>query len=235
LAQIEPDQRHFDASGTVQSMIEAVIWDFGGVILTSPFEAFARYEREIGLPDGFIRKVNATNPDDNAWAQLERNEVDVAGFGMLFESEARAISDHPSVTKISGEHVIALLAGEVRPQMVEALRRCRATGLPIACLTNNIVATGNDRATKRGNQIADVMSLFDHVVESSKIGVRKPEPGAYLATCELLGVEPASCVFLDDLGINLKPARALGMTTIKVVDPDDALDELSAVLGIALR
>jgi putative hydrolase of the HAD superfamily len=229
-------RHHFDDSGTVLSVIEAVIWDFGGVILTSPFEAFARYEREIGLPDGFIRKVNATNPDDNAWAQLERNEVDVAGFGLLFESEARAISDHDAVTKISGEHVIALLAGEVRPQMVEALRRCRAAGLPIACLTNNIQTPGDGPGgSERSKQISEVMSLFDHVVESSKIGVRKPEPGAYLATCELLGVEPAACVFLDDLGINLKPARALGMTTIKVVDPDDALDELSAVLGITLR
>jgi putative hydrolase of the HAD superfamily len=217
-------------------MIHAVIWDFGGVILTSPFEAFARYEREIGLPDGFIRKVNATNPDDNAWAQLERNEIDVAGFGLLFESEARALSDHSATAKITGTHVIELLAGEVRPQMVEALRRCRAAGLPIACLTNNIVATNDGAsATARSKQVAEVMALFDHVVESSKIGVRKPEPGAYLATCELLGVEPAACVFLDDLGINLKPARALGMTTIKVVDPDVALDELSDVLGFALR
>jgi putative hydrolase of the HAD superfamily len=217
-------------------MIQAVIWDFGGVILTSPFEAFARYEHEIGLPEGFIRKVNATNPDGNAWAQLERNEIDVAGFGLLFESEARAISDHPAVAKVSGTHVIELLAGEIRPQMVEALRRCRAAGLPIACLTNNIVAVReHDRATARSKQVADVMALFDHVVESSKIGVRKPEPGAYLATCELLGVEPSACVFLDDLGINLKPARALGMTTIKVLDPDVALDELSGVLGFNLR
>jgi putative hydrolase of the HAD superfamily len=230
------DQRNLCRSTTVGSMIEAVIWDFGGVILTSPFEAFARYEREIGLPEGFIRKVNATNPDGNAWAQLERNEVDVTGFGLLFEAEARAISDHPSVTNISGAHVIALLAGEVRPQMVEALRRCRAAGLPIACLTNNIHGGGAGSTNRhRIEQVYEAMSLFDHVVESSKIGVRKPEPGAYLATCELLGVEPAACVFLDDLGINLKPARALGMTTIKVVDPDDALDELSAVLGIALR
>jgi putative hydrolase of the HAD superfamily len=215
-------------------MIQAVIWDFGGVILTSPFEAFARYEHELGLPEGLIRQVNATNPDANAWAKLERAEVSVAGFAKLFEAEARALSDHPAVTDVSGSRIVELLAGEIRPQMVEALRRCRAAGLPIACLTNNISGAGTGDDERRA-MVADVMALFDHVVESSKIGARKPEPAAYLATCELLGVEPAACVFLDDLGINLKPARALGMTTIKVIDPDDALDELSTVLGFPLR
>jgi putative hydrolase of the HAD superfamily len=215
-------------------MIEAVIWDFGGVILTSPFEAFARYERELGIPEGFIRSVNATNPDDNAWAKLERAEVDVAGFGRLFENEAKALSKDPAVAAISGRRVIELLSGEIRPQMVEALRRCRAAGLPQACLTNNISGVGS-RNVDRQAALDDVMAIFDHVVESSKIGVRKPEPAAYLATCNLLGVEPSACVFLDDLGINLKPARALGMTTIKVIDPNVALDELSAVLGISLR
>jgi putative hydrolase of the HAD superfamily len=215
-------------------MIEAVIWDFGGVILTSPFEAFARYERELGIPEGFIRSVNATNPDDNAWAKLERAEVDVTGFARLFKKEANSLSNDPAVSAISGNRVIALLSGDVRPQMVEALRRCRAAGLPQACLTNNISGVGR-RDDARQREIDTVMSLFDHVVESSKIGARKPEPAAYLATCELLGVEPSVCVFLDDLGINLKPARALGMTTIKVVNPDEALDELSQVLGLELR
>jgi putative hydrolase of the HAD superfamily len=214
-------------------MIQAVIWDFGGVILTSPFEAFARYERELGLPVGFIRTINASNPDENAWAKLERAEVDVAGFAALFEREARDLSEDSDVSGLSGERVVELLAGDVRPQMVEALRRCRSAGLPQACLTNNIRGAGTSASDRRA-EVDDVMALFDHVVESSKIGVRKPEPAAYLATCDILGVEPSVCVFLDDLGINLKPARALGMTTIKVVDPDTALNELGAVLGINL-
>jgi putative hydrolase of the HAD superfamily len=220
-------------SDTVPTMIEAVIWDFGGVILTSPFEAFARYERELGIPVGFIRSVNATNPDDNAWAKLERAEVDVDGFARLFEKEARTLSNDPTVSAISGARVIGLLSGDIRPQMV-ALRRCRAAELQQACLTNNISGVGT-RNAERQAAIDDVMNIFDHVVESSKIGARKPEPAAYLATCELLGIEPAGCVFLDDLGINLKPARALGMTTIKVADPSAALDELSELLALSLR
>ena len=75
--------------------IRAVLFDFGGVILTSPFEAFARYEAANGLPDGFLRAINARNPDDNAWARLERNEVDMAGFC--------AIS--PMTPNLNGQHV----------------------------------------------------------------------------------------------------------------------------------
>jgi putative hydrolase of the HAD superfamily len=220
-------------------VITAVIWDFGGVILSSPFEAFARYEAEIGLPTGFIRTVNATNPDANAWAQFERNDVSLDEFAALFEGEAISLAAATELTpniagRVSGHRVIEMLSGSIRPEMVAALRACRRNGIPIACLTNNIV-TGAAIDDERSRQVAAVMSLFDHVVESSKIGARKPEPRAYEITCSLLGVSPHECVFLDDLGINLKPARALGMTTIKVVDPADALRELEAVLGFPLR
>lgn len=211
-----------------------MIWDFGGVILTSPFEAFARYERQLGIPEGSIRKINATNPDTNAWALLERSDVSLDQFAALFEGEAREILGSDG-SKISGHRVIELLAGEIRPQMVEALHRCRKAGFPIACLTNNISGKKAEGDDERQRRVTEVMTIFDHVVESSKIGARKPEPAAYLATCEVLGVEPTACVFLDDLGINLKPARALGMATIKVIDPDVALDELSELLGVDLR
>jgi len=204
-------------------VIRAVLWDFGGVILTSPFEAFARYEIEAGLPDGFIRRVNATNPHTNAWARLERGELDLAGFADTFEAEARLLGG-----ELSGARVLELLAGEVRPEMVEALRRCKEEGFALACLTNNI-ANGEERP-----DAAEVMALFDVVIESSKLGVRKPEARFYELACETLGVAPSECVFLDDLGINLKPARAMGMTTIKVDTPAQALDELAAVVGITL-
>ncbi|MGY6499390.1 MAG: HAD-IA family hydrolase [Acidimicrobiales bacterium] len=214
-------------------MIRAALFDFGGVILSSPFDAFARYEHEAGLPPGLIRDINATNPDDNAWAKLERSEVDLDGFASLFESEA-AERGH----QVDGRAVIALLGGSVRPEMVEALRRC-GERLKTAMLTNNFVSgrTGDPTAdpTGRTAQIAEIMGMFDVIVESSKVGVRKPDPRFYEIACEQLAIDPTEAVFLDDLGINLKPARALGMTTIKVVDPDDAIDELEHVVGFALR
>ncbi|MFP4513578.1 MAG: HAD-IA family hydrolase [Acidimicrobiales bacterium] len=214
-------------------MVRAALFDFGGVILSSPFEAFARYERANGLPEGLIRRLNATNPDDNAWAKLERSEVDLAGFAELFEAEARAIG-----YEVDGRAVIGLLGGEVRPAMVDALRRC-SERLSTAMLTNNFVSgMGDDTEadpTGRRAQIAQIMGLFDVIVESSKVGVRKPDPRFYEIACEQLGIEPSEAVFLDDLGVNLKPARAMGMTTIKVVDPDDAIAELETVVGFSLR
>lgn len=213
-------------------MTKAVLWDFGGVILSSPFEAFNRYEREIGLPPDFIRQLNARNPDSNAWARMERSEVDLDGFARLFEAEAREMGQ-----KLSGHHVLKIISGEVRPQMVEALRRVR-TRYRIACITNNMPTgegPGMAREPERVKQIEAIMSLFEHVVESSKIGMRKPDPRIYQHACSLLGVEPADCVYLDDLGINLKPAKALGMRTIKVDDPDKALAELESIIGMELR
>ena len=208
-------------------MIRAVLWDFGGVILTSPFAAFERYERELGLPAGFIRRVNATNPHDNAWARLERSDITVTEFVVEFEREADSLGG-----SLSGQRVVELLAGDIRPQMVTALGRLRGAGYAQACLTNNVA---NGDAGDQRPEVREVMDLFDLVVESSKLGVRKPEPRFYELACEQLGVGPPACVFLDDLGINLKPAREMGMTTIKVDDPDVALGELEAVVGLALR
>jgi putative hydrolase of the HAD superfamily len=208
-------------------MIEAVLFDFGGVILTSPFEAFSKYEAEIGVPDGLLRGLNATNPDANAWARLERSEVSIDEFCALYEEEAAAAGH-----AIDARRVLEALAGELRPEMVEALRRCSAQ-LKTACLTNNFVTTPGH--VDREPQMAEVMALFHVVVESSKVGVRKPEPRFYEIACELLAVEPGECVFLDDLGINLKPAAAMGMTTIKVVDAEQAITDLESVLKLDLR
>jgi putative hydrolase of the HAD superfamily len=212
--------------------VRAVLFDFGGVITTSPFEAFARFETERGLPPGFIRSVNATNPDDNAWARLERSAIGVDEFDEQFAREARSLGGD-----VRGRDVLALLAGDVRPAMVEAVRRCHdhhRTGL----LTNNFVV-GGESVEHDGGPSADlfgsVLQHFDAVLESSRVGVRKPDPVFYELACDRLDIEPPEAVFLDDLGINLKPARALGMTTIKVDDPDDAIAELEQVLGIELR
>lgn len=211
---------------------QAVLWDFGGVILTSPFEAFRTYEREAGLPEDFIRMLNARDPDTNAWAKMERSEVGLAEFVALFEAEAEAHGH-----KLDGWRVLKAISGDIRPQMVEALRRCKAS-FRVACITNNMKhgeGPGMARSPEKAAAVAEVMALFEHVVESSKLGFRKPDPRIYRHACELIGVPPERCVYLDDLGINLKPAKALGMRTIKVGDPDQAIAELEAIVGIPLK
>jgi putative hydrolase of the HAD superfamily len=208
----------------------AVLWDFGGVILSSPFEAFNHYEARVGLPRDFIRSVNATNPDTNAWARLERNELNPAQFDEAFATDSRALGH-----EVRGANVLALLAGEIRPEMVAALDAVKSAGFKTACLTNNVVGTdveANVMNSDRAVALAAVMARFDAIVESSKVGVRKPEPRFYEIACTLLDVHPNECIFLDDLGINLKPAAAMGMHTIKVVHPGTALAELATVTGL---
>jgi len=246
-------------------VIRAALFDFGGVIVDGPFEAFAAYEREHELPEGLIRRINATDPDTNAWARLERGEVDPDGFAQLFEAEARDLGH-----AVDGRQVLSLLSGSVagtgdatvgrlRPAMVEAVRRC-SQHLVTGLLTNNFVpadapllgrgdgAAPADRSGSSGSRrpsdptgslgasgvFAEVLGLFDGVIESSRVGVRKPDPRFYEIACALLEIEPAEAVFLDDLGINLKPARAMGMLTIKVGDPSVALAELEQVVGFPL-
>ncbi len=209
--------------------IRAAFFDFGGVILSSPFDAFNGFEERHGLPRDFIRVINSTNPDTNAWARFERNEVAFDEFCDLFEAECRE-QGH----EVAARDLMPLLAGEVRPAMVEAVRRCRQH-LVTACLTNNWVSFDDFPTDARAGGRDDVLSLFDHIVESSKLGVRKPDPRFYELACETCGVEPQEAVFLDDLGVNLKPAREMGMVTIKVDDPDVAIAELEQVVGFALR
>jgi putative hydrolase of the HAD superfamily len=228
--------------------IQAVLWDFGGVFTSSPFEAFNRYEAEIGLPRDFIRRVNTRNPQHNAWARMERAEIGLDEFARDFEAEARALGAElaadgggpglpAALQALSGRRVIELLGGALRPEMVQALKRVR-TRFRVACITNNMptghgpaMSFGGDRAA----ELAGVFALFEHVVESSKLGLRKPDPRIYRHACALLGVDPGACVYLDDLGVNCKPAREMGMRTIKVEGATQAIDELQALLGIRLR
>src|SRR5271170_3880451 len=206
-------------------MFEAVIWDFGGVLTSSPFEAFARYETERGLPADIIRRTNAANHLENAWAKFERAEVDVDAFDELFAVESRALG-----AEVRGRDVLPLLSGDLRPEMVEALKRVKAK-FKTGCITNNLPAN----AIGRTLYIAEVMTLFDHVIESAKIGLRKPDPRVYRMMVGALKVDPRACVYLDDLGVNLKPARDMGMTTIKVTNAAQAIAELEAATGLKLR
>ena len=209
--------------------LAAAIWDFGGVFTTSPFEAFNRHEAERGLPRDFIRQVNASRPQDNAWARFERAEIGPEEFDALFLEESRSLGHG-----LSGREVLGLLAGAVRPRMVAALLACKAR-FKVGCITNN-VATGHGRAMAadagRGRQASEIFDLFDHVIESSKVGVRKPDPRIYRMMCEALKVEPRDCVYLDDIGVNCKGAASLGMRAIKVVSEDQALAELAALTGL---
>jgi putative hydrolase of the HAD superfamily len=209
--------------------VSAVVFDLGGVLTESPMTAFAAYEAEAGLPPGLIQRLNSTDPDTNAWARFERNELDVAGFSAAFEAEALAAGH-----RIEAARVLDGLRGELRPAMVAAVRRLRNAGLPLALLSNNVAPM------ERTGALRDLLGLFDAVVESSLEGVRKPEPEIYRRALVRLSdavgrpVRAADCAYLDDLGINLKPARALGFSTIKVVEPAEALRELSELVGLPL-
>ena len=210
--------------------IDATLWDIGGVLTTSPFEAFNRFEDAHGLPRDFIRTVNSTDPRTNAWAQFEASRVSVDEFDALFRNESTALG-HP----VSGRRVLELLSGETRPRMIAALARCKEH-FKVGAITNNMksdAARPAPRDPGRAAAMDSAMELFDVVVESSVEGIRKPDPAIYRLACERLSVDPARCVFLDDLGINLKPARAMGMHTIKVLDVDQAIAELADATGLA--
>lgn len=214
-------RRQRDNSSNLSGVISCVLFDFGGVVIESPFAAFAKYEEKNGLPRGFLRSVNASDPDDNAWARLERNEVSIERFDELFAVESAALGH-----RVSGVDVLELLHGDLRPRMLWALDELKLLGYRIACLTNNV-----RRIRNVGPDIADAMAVFEKVYESSQMGVRKPDPAFYRWVLEDLGIEGREAAFLDDLGVNLKPARALGMHTIKVIDEDQALGDLADLLG----
>ncbi len=209
-------------------MYQAVIWDFGGVFTSSPFEAFARYERERGLPENLIRQINSANPLENAWARFERSELDLDRFDEEFAKEARALGHH-----VPGKDIIALLAGDFRPEMIAALKVIKKNH-KTGCITNNVPSNHSGSADGRSLYAREIMEQFDHVIESSKIGIRKPNPRIYEMMCEALAVPPEACIYLDDLGMNLKPAKAMGMTTIKVESGPQAIGELEKVLGMKL-
>ncbi|HVS15162.1 MAG TPA: HAD family phosphatase [Thermoanaerobaculia bacterium] len=211
--------------------IRAVLFDLGGVVLGSPLHAIAAFEADCRLEAGAINRHVAASAPDGAWHRLERGEITLGEqFFACFDAELAGEG-----LTVSSRDLMARIAevARPRPRMLEAIAGLRAAGYVVAALTNNW--SEDDSASSRDAFHIDLLrDTFDHVVESRKVGLRKPDPEIYRLTCEVLGVEPAEVVFLDDIGSNLKSARALGMATIKVDDPDDALAELDALLGGAI-
>ena len=200
---------------------KAIIWDFGGVITSSPFDAFNEFEEVNGLPKDIIRIINSENPDMNAWAQFESNSITIDQFDDLFLKEAKAKG-----FDIKGRDIIKLLKGSIRENMVSFLRELKSN-FKLGCITNNVKPSSEENTD---NETKEAMAIFDHVIESSIVGIRKPNPEIYMMSCDALNVSPDQCIYLDDLGINLKPARELGMTTIKVIQPEDAIQEVRNLL-----
>ncbi len=205
------------------SRIRAVIFDLGGVVIDSPLHVIARYERELGIPAGVVNRVVVETGPSGAWSRLERGEVSMAEFQRDFEAEVRATGH-----TISAADMMARIAEcQPRPQMLEAIRRIRARGLRAGALTNNWVGEGEP-------DTHELREHFDAFVESAKVGLRKPDPRIYQLACRELHVAPADAAFLDDIGRNLKAARELGMQTIKVDEPGQALSELASHVGFVL-
>ena len=208
-------------------MFRAVIFDLGGVVFPSPFDAFDAYDRDAGLPAGSVRGVIKASSESGAWAALERGELALPDFHSQLEAEATAAGFPLDAAKLMT--TIARGFGPW-PAMAVAIRRIREANLRTAALTNNWPRPDDTPFPANGDGLG-----FDVVVESAVVGLRKPDPRIYELVLSRLGVDAPDAVYLDDLGINLKPARAMGMTTIKVTDPDRALAELADVLGFEVH
>ena len=214
----------------MSNAIEAVIFDVGGVLTTAPYDNFHVYEREQGLPDNFLNKVCGFDPVNGAFARLERSELSVEAFDAEFRADSLTHPENTGAIPVPGAVLLDLMKIRVRPEMVAATKVC-AAHFKTGCITNT---TAIDIMDMGAGEAADTLfDPFDHVIASHKAGVRKPDPRIYEMMCEALGAAPAACVFLDDLGVNLKPARAMGMTTILVRDPETAIADLAAATGLS--
>ncbi len=203
--------------------ISAAIFDIGGVLTTSPVQSIRAFEREAGLSSGPLGAIMAD--PDGPWSAFETSSVTREGFIDAFEKAAAEEG-----LEVDGEAFLAaFVAGMApRPEFLAVVEGLRGR-LKLGCITNNVAGEGDQRPD-RG---FDIYELFDVVIESAKVGVRKPDPRIYEMACQQLGVPLNETVFLDDFGVNLKGARALGITTIKVDDTLAAIEELERVLGWA--
>jgi len=206
----------------------SIFWDFGGVITSSPFEAFNKFEIKNNLPENFLRKVNSTNPQSNAWALLEQSKISQMEFNELFFQESSDLG-----YGVDGLEVLNLLEGDLRLGMVEIIKTLKKKGFTQACLTNNFIPDNDNQPDMIDlNKKTEIFNLFDFIFESKEIGLRKPDQAFYDYVLEKVDTSPEKIIFLDDLGINLKPAKAMGITTIKVISESQAKADLENLLKI---
>ena len=206
----------------------SIFWDFGGVITSSPFEAFKKFEIENDLPENFLRKINSTNPQNNAWALLEQSKINQMEFNDLFFQESSELG-----FGVNGLKVLDLLEGDLRLGMVDIIKTLKKMDFIQACLTNNFIPDNDNQPDMMDlNKKTEVFNLFDFIFESKEIGLRKPDQAFYDYVLEKVDIPPEKIIFLDDLGINLKPAKAMGMTTIKVISESQAKEDLERILKI---
>ena len=206
----------------------SIFWDFGGVITSSPFEAFKKFEIQNDLPENFLRKVNSTNPQNNAWALLEQSKINQMEFNDLFFKESSELG-----FGVYGLKVLDLLEGDLRLGMVAIIKTLKKMDFIQACLTNNFIPDNDNQPDMMDlNKKNEVFNLFDFIFESKEIGLRKPDQAFYDYVLEKVDIPPEKIIFLDDLGINLKPAKEMGMTTIKVISESQAKEDLERILKI---
>lgn len=211
-----------------QARRSAVLFDLGGVVLGSPLQAIRAYEAELGLARNAINRVAAATAPHGAWSRLERGEFELDAFYPAFEADCRRAG-----LEIDARAMMDRMAAASapRPAMLAAIERLRAADLRVGALTNNWAHSEDAGRSDGTRALAD---RFDVFVESSVEGLRKPDPAIYRLACERLAAPPDRVVFLDDIGANLKPARAMGMATIKVDEPEPALAALSRLVGLEL-
>ena len=206
----------------------SIFWEFGGVITSSPFEAFNKFEIKNNLPENFLRKVNSTNSQSNAWALLEQSKISQMEFNELFFQESSDLG-----YGVDGLEVLNLLEGDLRLGMVEIIKTLKKKGFTQACLTNNFIPDNDNQPDMIDlNKKTEIFNLFDFIFESKEIGLRKPDQAFYDYVLEKVDTSPEKIIFLDDLGINLKPAKAMGITTIKVISESQAKADLENLLKI---
>ena len=200
------------------NVIKIVLWDYGGVLTESPIKNFRKFENDNNYVLDSIVKINSYNKYNNAWAKLEKDEISIEKFSKLFSEEAKQFG----ILNINTDKLLECLNVKLNIKMVELLENI-SKFYTCVCLTNNFKKVGS-------SNFKNIKHNFSLIIESSKIGFRKPEKQIYKHVLEVLKVNAKEILFIDDLGINLKPARELGFHTYKFTDTDKTISYIKNML-----
>ena len=204
----------------MRNNIKFVLWDIGGVLTESPFKKFEIYEKSLSLPSGSIIKINSSNPYENAWAKLEKGLISTEEFSILFKEEAKSIG----ITNINIPKLLNCLKLKINTEMV-ALLKLLSKNYENICLTNNFKDVINV-------ELKTIYDNFTYIFESSKLNMRKPEKKIYKYVLNELNIQANQILYIDDLGINLKPAREIGFLTYKFVDNKSTFKYVKNILRL---